>query len=92
MSDDVTLAAKLFAARARLDALEDELFEVVQRRLGIEIESVRFDPYDASLEIEAPAAEVRLTDEAQAALWALGFSRCWVTSKAGESYYASIRP
>jgi hypothetical protein len=46
------------------------------------------DTYDTSIEFKDCDPAMRLTPEQQAALWALGFWRCWLCHEGGaETYY-----
>ena len=52
-----------------------------------------FDPYDSSIEFDCCAPDLRLAPEHQAALWNLGFARCWLNHSDGwETYYFEKGP
>ncbi len=51
------------------------------------------DYYDESMELHLCPEDLRLTDEQQAKIWALGFKRCWLNHRDGfETSYTAALP
>lgn len=91
-------AENLFAAE-RAKRIAQDVVETALEKAGVfkdgEWEDWWFDDYDASIEISGfPKGRV-LTKDEQAAIWALGFDRCWVhacprgeQTRKTETYYS----
>ena len=84
------VADRIFDNRDQMIMLDDELYQACEAAgiSGNHYCDWHFDSYDGSIEFDGCDDDWRLTPEGQAALWKMGFLRCWLNHKDGsETYY-----
>jgi hypothetical protein len=85
MTDEKSIAEKLFEAHHALAGAEEDLCDILVEQIfkwadteDWQFQDFHFDYYDESLELDKCNPDFRVTGEQAQAIYALGFKRFWV--------------